>query len=77
MKDRIHCFILDNRIRHNIRKSYRKEFFHYVKHFINHKKEFDMSYIDIIKQSRGIAKEHCEMFLKGRAIHAACIGIRY
>lgn len=27
MKDRIHCFILDNRIRHNIRKSYRKEFF--------------------------------------------------
>lgn len=77
MKERIHCFILDNRIKHNIRKLYRKEMFFYIKHFLKHKKEFNMSYFDIIKQSRGIAKGHCELWLKFPAIHDACLGIRY
>lgn len=77
MKERIHCFILDNRIKHNIRKVCRKQFFYYVKHFVKNKKEFKMSLFDIIKQSRGIAKEISERELRARATHDACIGIRY
>jgi hypothetical protein len=77
MRERIHFLIFDNRVKHNTRKLYEKEMLFYIKHFLKYKKEFNMSYFDIIKQSRGIAKEHCKLWLEDRAVHDACKGIRY
>ena len=77
MREKIYCLIFDNRVKHNTRKLYEKEMIFYIKHFLKHKKEFNMSYFDIIKQARGIAKGHRELWLKVRATYDACKGIRY
>lgn len=77
MKRKMHFIILDNRIKHNKQKNYKRELFFYIKHFLKNKKEFKMSYYDIIKQARGIAKRNCEMCFEVQAISDACRGIRY
>ena len=77
IKKIIHCLVLDERIRHNIKKERRKIFFYYIRHFIKNKKEFKMSYIKIYKQAKGIAKTISKQEHEVRATHDACIGIRY